>query len=233
MKRINLLGLDCSPRKNSNSGALLLHSFESAGTKLKGLFDYSIVALRDLQFSPCRACGVCGEKKNSGEYIPCIQHDGMEQVLAAMKESDGILVATPVYFGLPSDLFSKFIMRTRVLRHQDFQLANKPVAVMATAGRRSGGAETTILSCWLPFIRHGCLIVGNGDATCQFGTMGWAGPCGHILSDEWGLEQGEQTVRRVCEIAELIRAGQEATGRERTPMRFSYTSGNRPVPQED
>ena len=100
----------------------------------------------------------------------------------------------------------------------------QPVGVMAIAGRRSGGAETTIVSCWLPFIRHGCLIVGNGDATCQFGAMGWAGPCGHILSDEWGLEQGEQTIRRIYEVAVLVRDGRRGP----SPMRFSYTSGNRP-----
>ena len=92
-----------------------------------------------------------------------------------MVAADGILVATPVYFGLPTDLFSKFIMRTRPLRHQDFKLANRPVGVMATAGRRSGGAETAIIATWLPFVRNGCLVVGNGDGTCQFGAYGWAG----------------------------------------------------------
>ena len=86
----------------------------------------------------------------------------MTGILEKMCAADVIAVATPVYFGMPSDLFRKFIMRTRVLRHQDFPMANKPVGIMAIAGRRSGGAETTILSCWLPFIRHGCLIVGNG-----------------------------------------------------------------------
>lgn len=231
VEKIKILGINCSPRKNSNSAALLKHSFGAANEKLGGIVDGSVIDLRELEFSPCLACGVCGKRKDNNEYIPCVQKDDMGAVLEAMKEADGIIVATPVYFGLPSDLFSKFIMRTRVLRHQDFQLANKPVAIMATAGRRSGGAETTIVSSWLPFFRHGCLIVGNGDATCQYGTMGWAGPAGHILSDKWGLEQGEQTVRRVCEVAKLVKAGKKASGEERTPMRFSYTSGNRPVEQ--
>ena len=68
---------------------------------------------------------------------------------------------------------------------------------MAIAGRRSGGAETTIMATWLPFIRNGCLMVGNGDTTSQFGAYGWAGPRGHILTDEWGMEQGFQ-VGRTC-----------------------------------
>ena len=223
---IRILGIDCSPRKNSNSGALLAKSFETANAALKGDIECEVLHLRDCNISHCLACGVCGKRKDTAEYIPCVQHDDMTGILEKMCAADGIAVATPVYFGMPSDLFSKFIMRTRVLRHQDFRLANKPVGIMAIAGRRSGGAETTIVSCWLPFIRHGCLIVGNGDATCQYGTMGWAGPCGHILSDEWGLEQGEQTIRRIYEVAKLVKAGSAVTGP--SPMRFSYTSGNRP-----
>ena len=109
---------------------------------------------------------MCGKKKD-GTFIPCVreQEDDVQGILDAMVAADGILVATPVYFGLPSDLFSKFIMRTRPLRHQDFKLANKPLGVLATAGRRSGGAETAILATWLPFVRNGCLVVGNGDGT--------------------------------------------------------------------
>lgn len=223
---IHILGIDCSPRANSNSSCLLTESARIANEKLNGEIELETVHLRELHFEHCLACGVCGKTKDTGKYIPCVQHDDMEALLAKMCEADAICVATPVYFGLASDLFSKFIMRTRVLRHQDFRLANKPVGVMATAGRRSGGAETTITSTWLPFIRHGCLIVGNGDATCQFGVMGWAGAAGHIMTDEWGLEQGEQMMRRLYEVATLVRAGKEKIGAE-TPMRFSYTSGNR------
>ncbi len=227
--KIKILGFDASPRRNSNSGALLAASFATADRKLGGgVIESEIIHLRDRDIKHCLACGVCGKRKDTGEFIPCVESDDMTEILAKMCAADGIIVATPVYFGLPSDLFSKFIMRTRVLRHQDFKLANKPVAVMATAGRRSGGAETTIIATWLPFIRHGCLIVGNGDQTCQYGTMGWAGPAGHILSDEWGLEQGEQTVRRIYEVASLTKAGREALGGASTPMKFSYTSGNRP-----
>ena len=223
---IRILGLDCSPRRSSNSGALLAKSFETANAALNNDIEFEILHLRDHDIAHCLACGVCGKRKDTGEFIPCVRHDAMTEILAEMCAADGIAVATPVYFGMPSDLFSKFIMRTRVLRHQDFRLANKPVGIMAIAGRRSGGAETTIVSCWLPFIRHGCLIVGNGDATSQYGTMGWAGPCGHILSDEWGLEQGEQTIRRIYEVAKLVKIGSSQTGP--SPMRFSYTSGNRP-----
>jgi multimeric flavodoxin WrbA len=224
---VRLLGLNCSPRDNSNSGILLDKGFERLDAAYPGEAEHEVVHLRDLTIEPCKACNVCGKTKD-GRFIPCVRvdEDDVQGVLEKMVAADGLLVATPVYFGLPSDLFSRFIMRTRPLRHQDFRLANKPVGVMATAGRRSGGAETAIIATWLPFVRNGCLVVGNGDGTCQFGAYGWAGGRGHILTDEWGLEQAFQTAERVFTIARLIKAGTGATGFV-SPMKFSYSAGTR------
>jgi multimeric flavodoxin WrbA len=225
---VRLLGLDCSPRDKSNSGIMLETAFAALDAKYPGEAEWEVVHLRDLAVEPCKACNVCGKTKD-GRFIPCVREDedDVQDVLDKMVAADGLLVATPVYFGLPSDLFSKFIMRTRPLRHQDFRLANRPVGVLAVAGRRSGGAETAIIATWLPFVRNGCLVVGNGDGTCQFGAYGWAGPRGHVLTDEWGLEQCAQTGERVFTLARLIKAGAEATGFV-NPMTFSYSAGTRP-----
>ncbi len=224
---VRILGLDCSPRDGSNSGLLLTHSFARLADTYPGEVEHDIVTLRELHIEACLACDVCGKTKD-GRFVSCVQvrKDDVQRVLDAMLAADGIVVATPVYFGLPTDLFSRFIMRTRVLRHQDFRLADRPVGVLAIAGRRSGGAETTILATWLPFVRNGCLVVGNGDATSQFGAYGWAGRRGDILTDEWGMEQGYQTAERVFTVARLVSAGAAALGVE-NGMTFSYSSGTR------
>jgi multimeric flavodoxin WrbA len=226
---VRLLGLNCSPRENSNSGLLVRRSFARLVATYPGEVECETVDLRELNILNCKYCDVCGKTK-SGRFVSCIQagNDDVQGVLDKMVAADGLVIATPVYFGLPSDLFSKFVMRTRVLRHQDFRLANRPAGVMAIAARRSGGAETTIASTWLPLIRNGCLIVGNGDQTCQYGAMGWAGKRGDILSDEWGMEQGYQVSERVFTVARLIKAGAQALDYT-SAMRFSYQSGTRPA----
>ena len=124
---VRLLGLNCSPRDNSNSGIMLETAFEKLDATYPGECEHEVISLRDLHIEPCKACNVCGKKKD-GTFIPCVreQEDDVQGILDAMVAADGILVATPVYFGLPSDLFSKFIMRTRPLRHQDFKLADQP-----------------------------------------------------------------------------------------------------------
>jgi len=224
--KIRLIGINCSPRENSNSRQILEIALQNLEKKHPKELAHKIINLKDHTFEHCKACDECGKKKETGEFIPCIIDDDAPKIIEDMKSADGFLVATPVYFGLASDLFSKFMVRLRVPRHQDFALANRVVAILAIAGRRSGGAETTIISSWLPFVRNGCLIVGNGDKTCQFGTMGWAGGEGHIRSDEWGIEQAKDTAERVFQVARLVKSGVEALDYKNT-MKFSYKSGTR------
>lgn len=224
---IKLLGMSFSPRDNSNSLAILNYSLGKIKEKYSYDVEIEIVDVKNFDIKHCLACSGCGKVKKTGQFINCVQSsDDMKYLEEKMIAADGIAIATPVYFGMPSDLFSKFIMRTRYIRHHDFALANKVVGVMAIAGRRSGGAETTITSTWLPFIRHGCLIVGNGDKTCQFGTMGWAGGKGAIMEDEWGLEQAADQAERIYDMARIITAGKKTLDHE-SQMKFCFKSGTK------
>lgn len=223
---IEILGINCSPRNKSNSLTAIEVAFEYLASKYEAAVQTEIISLKDCHIDNCLACDVCGKRKDNNEFIECVIKDDMKMINEKMVAADGFLVATPVHFGLASDLFSKFIMRTRLSRHQDFALTNKVVGIIAIAGRRSGGAETTITSSWLPFIRNGCLIVGNGDKTCQFGAIGWAGARQHILSDEWGLEQVRDIGERIFHVARLIKEGTKALN-YKSYMKFSYSSGMR------
>ena len=100
---VRLLGLDCSPRDNSNSGIMLEKAFEKLDATYPGQCDHSVITLRELHIEPCKACPVCGKKKD-GTFIPCVREDedDVQNILDAMVAADGMLIATPVYFGLPS-----------------------------------------------------------------------------------------------------------------------------------
>ena len=106
---VRLLGLNCSPRDNSNSGIMLETAFEKLDATYPGEAEHETVHLRDLHIEPCKACNVCGKTKDSGRFIPCVRadEDDVQMVLDKMVAADGLLVATPVYFGLPTDLFSQ------------------------------------------------------------------------------------------------------------------------------
>jgi multimeric flavodoxin WrbA len=81
-----------SPRKNGSTAILA----REAG---RGLSDRGIVPefvfLNDLNARGCQACYHC--KKNN--VAECVVKDDMQEIHQMMRESDGIIVAAPIYFG--------------------------------------------------------------------------------------------------------------------------------------
>lgn len=223
---IKILGINGSPRAGGNCETILNDLVDWSKERFDDV-SYEVIHLRDLWLDDCKACGKCGKDRITGEHIKCIHSgkDDGDQIFKKLQECDGLILATPVYFGLPTPLLIKFLNRTRFLRHQDFKMDLKVFGVISIAGRRNGGNETTILASWLPLIRNGCIPVGNGDKTCQMGAVGWANKPGEIRDDAWFYEQAEDLFTRVYQVSKLIKAGLETTDYKR--MVFSYESGNR------
>lgn len=218
---MKIIGINGSPRAGGNSEILLKIALDSLPCETEQ------INLREYKIKRCLACGVCGKDKVTGEFRDCVlnNEDDVNIIYNKLLEADGFIIATPVYFGLPTPLLVDFMNRSRYLRHQDFKLLNKVFAVFAVAGRRSGGNETTILATWLPFFRNGCIPVGNMDKSCQFGTVGWGSAKGDILLDYWAITQAKDTARRVLELATIIKAGKEKIG-FKNPYKFDYPSGS-------
>ena len=87
---MKIVGINGSPRKKGNTELLLesaLFGASAAGARIEK------INLGDLEFSPCLSCfdarldGVCKLK------------DDLEKVYKSVYEADGIILASPVYFG--------------------------------------------------------------------------------------------------------------------------------------
>ena len=87
-KALILIG---SPRKKGST-AILAGEAERA-LKEQGVATMTLV-LNDLKIKGCQACYFC--KKN--DVAECAVKDDMQKVHTLMKDSDAILVATPIYF---------------------------------------------------------------------------------------------------------------------------------------
>ena len=209
---MKLIAISSSPRENSNSLDLLLDATNPLEIPVE-LYD-----LREASFCSCSCCGSCtGESCVHDDYIT-----GLWEKIAS-PECIGLLLSTPVHFGLASELLIKFLYRGRFIRHRDFAAYAKPFGVIAVAGRRSGGAETTITSTWLPLIRQGMFPVGNGTETSQYGAMVWAGKKGEAMTDEYGVQQARDLAKNVEQIGKLMYHGKQHC--TYTPPKFSHTAG--------
>ncbi len=85
-----VLGINGSPRKGGNTEILL--DCALAGAKRAGAETLKI-NLGELNFSPCKSCA---KAKKNGE---CIVIDDMQKIYSAVKNADGLILASPVYFG--------------------------------------------------------------------------------------------------------------------------------------
>ena len=100
MKVVSLLG---SPRPNGNS-TTLAKIFSQAAEELGAIVQ--TFALNKLSYRGCQACETCKTTLDR-----CVLKDDLAQVLDAIRDTDILVFATPVYFGDISGQMKMFIDR--------------------------------------------------------------------------------------------------------------------------
>lgn len=81
-----------SPRKSGNT--VLIAKETEKGLNSNGITT-EIIYLNDLAITGCQACYAC---KRDGT-IACTVKDDMQQVYERIERADGMIIATPIYFG--------------------------------------------------------------------------------------------------------------------------------------
>ena len=96
-----------SPRKSGNTAKLLLKVKESialAGAEAK------LVHLYDYHYQGCKSCFAC-KLKNSKTNGLCAMRDDLRSLLEETLSTDGFVIGTPIYFGMPSGQVKSFFER--------------------------------------------------------------------------------------------------------------------------
>ena len=92
MKKI--IVLNGAGKKNGNTAAMIKAFSDgavNAGNEVKEF------CLQTMNIHGCMDCGGC-RRKEKGSIEPCVQKDDMNQIVAAIREADVIVFASPVYF---------------------------------------------------------------------------------------------------------------------------------------
>jgi len=148
MTRYKVVMINGSPRKKRTQSLLL---------GLKGLlekedFQVEIVNLSDYEILTCRGCEVCITKGT------CVINDDMDVLKGKMIDSDGLILATPVYMRHVSGTLKNFIDRTCSWFHRP-ELTGKVLLPVATT---AGSALKQTLDFGLNLFRF-----TGGDAACK------------------------------------------------------------------
>jgi len=124
MKRV--LILTASPRKNGNSTILALKAAE--GVKAGG-GEADVVSIGNLKIAPCNACDSCLAKPEAG----CVIKDDMQPLYQKIREAQGVIFATPVYWFNVSAQMKSFIDRSYAIQGKGYYaFTGKDVGVILT-----------------------------------------------------------------------------------------------------
>jgi len=218
---IKILGVCGSPVKQGNTQIFLQEALTAAG-EIQGV-DTRAILLSEKDIGDCQQCNWCLRGQKEGQF--CKQKDDMSEIYPLLLEADGLLLASPVYFGRLSGRLAIFIDRLRVFMHGNYYrgwLKDKAGGALAVGWTRHGGLETTALSINFAFSALGMLTVyelGTPLGAVGLSSLGGTGkfiPDDKltVLKDEYGLKSARRLARRMVELIRIIKLGKEALGRE-------------------
>ncbi len=160
--------LNGSPRSDGNTQSMLneleahMLNYSADNTDIK-IVQVSQL-LEELDTPYCTACS----NPCQGN---CYEDTRLEKLITSLSEVDGLVAASPVYFGTVSAQLKSFWDLTRTVRGNESLLYTVGAAI-AVGGGRFGGQETTLRAIHDMMFIHGMLLVGD---SCT-GNMGHQGP---------------------------------------------------------
>ncbi len=153
---MNILGISGSPHKNGNTAYALQYALD---IMTRGGHTVRYVTLADKRINPCIGCWQC--QKNGR----CAHADDMTAIYESLRWCDGLVLASPVCFGMVSGQMKTMMDRCVALRpswHGELELAGKVGCGIACGGFRNGGLETTLANIHTFLIQQGMMAIGDG-----------------------------------------------------------------------
>lgn len=117
--------LSGTPRENGYTSEViknLIPGLESVGC------DVNVVTLFDKEISGCSNCGVCEQEGNDGE---CAIDDDMDDIYPIIKESELLIIASPIYMWQFTACTKAFLERLHCMYDS---MSGKKVALVMTMG---------------------------------------------------------------------------------------------------
>ena len=171
---------------------------------LKGLSN-SEVCLASALWASKEIGGTIDHVSLSEYFSESKRSKNIEELKQKVKDADGVILSSPVYFGDRGSLAQSFINLIRDDKEFAAELQHKLYAGLAVGAKRNGGQETTLIYQLQDMINCGFLGVGNdSETTSQYGGTGLAGDIGTMAKDEYGLATAMGTGRRISRVASMM-----------------------------
>lgn len=154
---MKVIALNGSPRLIGNTSNLLsemLGEIEKEGIETEQIQIYAY------NFDPCNDCRSC-EMRGDGRCIT--ENDELNELVNKLREADGIILASPSYYGSCTAQLKIFLERAGLaLETGDLGLKRKIGAAVVVNAHDGGSSTYSQLVYWM--LRNGMIVVGGTPA---------------------------------------------------------------------
>jgi len=184
---LKVLLISGSPKAEGNTAQLIQECarvIEERGVKTE------VISLCDKKIGSCIACGKCSELGY------CSQEDGLNEIMKKLRESQGFIVGSPVYFGTArGDVMAALQRIGYVSRMSDRFLSGKVGGAIAVA--RRGGHTFTLQEMLMFFLINDMIVPGSTYWNMVFG---------RLPGEVWQDKEGIETIRHfAANVANLVK----------------------------
>ena len=187
-----IVGICGSPREQATEYVLreALDMLEKLGFKTE------FFTVRGKKIGFCTHCDHCLKHKD------CIIVDDMSLLYSLLKDSEGIIIATPVYNGGISAQTKAVMDRCRALVAADKNFFRYKVGMaIAVGGDRIGGQELAIQQIITFYILNGIIPVSGGSFGANLGATFWSkDTLEGVKKDEEGFRSLRKTIKKFAEF---------------------------------
>lgn len=133
---MQVVAINGSPHKEGNT----FHALSMVGKQLESNgIDFKIVHIGNKPIRGCTGCNQCF--KNKDEKCS-MKDDGVNETIQQMKNADGIILASPVYYAGIAGTMKSFLDRAFYVAGSNGGLFRNKVGASVVAVRRTGGSFT-------------------------------------------------------------------------------------------
>jgi multimeric flavodoxin WrbA len=154
---MKVIALNGSPRLVGNTSNILhevLDEMEKEGIETEQIQLYSV------GLTPCNDCRSC-EIRGDGRCI--LEDDGLNDIVDKMREADGVILASPCYYGSYSAQMKIFLERAgMVLEKGDKGLKRKVGGAIVVNAHEGGSMVYSQLVYWM--LRNQMVVCGGAPA---------------------------------------------------------------------
>ena len=192
---MKVIAINGSPKKEGNTYHALRIVLDELG---KEGIPGEILHIGNKEIRGCLACGKCAKNKDE----KCIQSkDPVNEWIAMMKEADGIILGSPVYYASISGTMKAFLDRAFYVSGANGSMFRHKVGASIAAVRRSGGLPAfNVLNNYLLYSE---MLI---PASNYWNVIHGARP-GEVVHDEEGVQIMRVLGKNMAWLMKLVEHG--------------------------